>query len=205
MRSIVHACNSGELDACVVGVISNTASAPGLDFANEQSIPTSIVEHSAFANRTEFDQQLQHTIDTYKADWIVLAGFMRILGAELVSAYLGRMVNIHPSLLPRYPGLNTHARVLAAGDSTHGASVHFVTPELDAGPVIAQSKVTVKPDDTEQSLQERVLRTEHKLYVQALQLCVSGAARLLNGECYLGKPGDTTDSAPAVSNRHQHS
>lgn len=180
MRSIVEACESGAVDATVVAVISNNSAAGGLAFAKERNIDTAVIDHKLFSSRIEFDSELKIRIDSYKPDWILLAGFMRILGSDFVEHYLGRMINIHPSLLPLYPGLNTHARVLAAGDSTHGATVHFVTPELDAGQVIAKAEVEVLSNDTEQTLAERVLRAEHKLYVQALQRCVNGDARLEN-------------------------
>jgi len=176
MRAIVEACQSGTLAANVVAVISNKPDAAGLNFAREQAIETAVLDHKAFQNRNEFDAELQVLIDSFKPDLVALAGFMRILSTNMVNHYLGRMVNIHPSLLPLYPGLNTHAKVLAAGDTKHGASVHYVTPELDAGPIIAQSEVPVLPNDTEQSLANRVLSTEHQLYTRALQLYVSGAA-----------------------------
>lgn len=187
MRAIIEACKNGKLDANVVAVVSNRPDAAGLDFAAAQNIETVVLDHKAFSDRNDFDAELLTLVDSFKPDWVAMAGFMRILSAKFVEHFLGRMINIHPSLLPLYPGLNTHAQVLAAGDARHGASVHFVTPELDAGPVIAQSEVTVLHSDTEQILAARVLDTEHELYVQALQLCVSGAARFVNGECYLDK------------------
>jgi len=178
MRAIVEACKRGSIDAKVVAVISNNPNAAGLDYALSQNIATKVLDHKQFSERAHFDAQLQSLIDTFNPDWVVLSGFMRILTPTFVNHYLGKMVNIHPSLLPMYPGLNTHASVLEAGDKVHGATVHFVTPELDAGPVIAQTEVPVEPGDTEQSLAERVLRIEHELYARALQLCVTGAARL---------------------------
>lgn len=187
MRAIVDACNNGKIAGTVVAVISNTPDAAGLEYAAAQNIETAVLDHKSFKNRIEFDVQLQTLIESYKPDLVALAGFMRILSKDLVNHFLGHMVNIHPSLLPRYPGLNTHAKVLEAGDTTHGASVHFVTAELDAGPVIAQTQVPVLQNDTEQTLATRVLHTEHELYVHALQLCVSGDARFVDGECYLGK------------------
>lgn len=189
MRAIVDACKNGKLDATVVAVISNTPDAAGLEYAAAQSIDTTVLDHTTFSHRRDFDTQLQALIDSYKPDLVALAGFMRILSKELVNHFLGQMVNIHPSLLPLYPGLNTHAKVLEAGDTEHGASVHFVTAELDAGPVIAQTHVPVLQDDTEQILAARVLLTEHALYVHALQLCVSGDARFVDGECYFGESG----------------
>jgi len=178
MRAIVEACQQGTIDASVVAVISNNVDAPGLAFAQERQIDTAVLNHKSFANRLDFDSELKTLIDSHQPDWICLAGFMRILSNELVNHFAGRMINIHPSLLPRHPGLNTHAKVLEAGETMHGATVHFVTAELDGGPIIAQTKVSVLADDTEQVLAKRVLHAEHKLYVQALQLCVNGDARL---------------------------
>lgn len=203
MRAIVEACNSGEVDAQVVAVISNSPDAAGLIYARQQNIDTAVLDHTLYSSRDQFDTALQTSIDSYKPDWVVLAGFMRILGTAFVEHYLGRMINIHPSLLPRYPGLNTHAQALAAGDDTHGATVHFVTPELDSGPVIAQAKVMVKPDDTEQTLAARVLGVEHGLYAQALQLCVNGDARLDNPECYRNQLEVGADIAAIASNGQQ--
>jgi len=186
MQAIVEACNNGAIDGSVVAVISNTDKAGGLKFAQSQNIATAVVDHTAFADRNQFDAELLTLVDSFKPDWLVLAGFMRILSADFVNHFLGRMVNIHPSLLPQYPGLNTHTKALAAGDTEHGATVHFVTPELDAGPIIAQTRVPVLPTDTEQTLAERVLLTEHDLFTHALQLCVSGVARYADGKCTLG-------------------
>lgn len=184
MQAIVEACQTKAINATVVAVISNNPSAEGLKYAQSQNIHTDVLDHKQFDDRNQFDAQLQNLIDAHSPDWLVLAGFMRILSADFVNHYLGKMVNIHPSLLPAYPGLNTHARVLEAGDKQHGATVHFVTPELDAGPAIAQTHVSVEPNDTEQSLATRVLQTEHELYTRALQLCVNGKASLNGTECY---------------------
>lgn len=186
MRAIVEACQSGTIDGSVVAVISNTDKAQGLDYARSQNIEAAVLDHTLFTDRNEFDAQLLTLVDSYQPDWLVLAGFMRILNADFVNHFLGRMINIHPSLLPLYPGLNTHKKVLAAGDTVHGATAHFVTPELDAGPAIAQTQVPVLPTDTEQTLANRVLQAEHELFTQALQLCVSGVARYTNGKCTLG-------------------
>lgn len=185
MRALVEACENTKLDASIVAVISNNPAAQGLDYAQSKQIPTAVLNHKNFNSREAFDSALQKLIDEYSPDWVALAGFMRILTAPFVNHYLGKLVNIHPSLLPKYPGLNTHAQALSAGDKTHGASVHYVIPELDAGPVIAQSSVPVLADDTESTLAQRVLDTEHELYVKALQLCVLGKARYANEKCYL--------------------
>jgi len=194
MRAIVEACSEKKINGEVVAVISNTPDAAGLEFAKTANIPTVVVNSKDINDRAAFDQHLKSTIDAFEPDWIVLAGFMRILGADFVNAYVGQIVNIHPSLLPKHPGLNTHARALAAGDKVHGATVHFVTPELDAGPVIAQTEVAVLQNDTENSLADKVLRTEHSLYVNALQLCVTGDVRYINGECYRVNDKNLTDN-----------
>ena len=173
MLAIDDACKSGELNAEIVLVISNRPDAAGLESAATRGLSTAVIDHQLFASRDDFDAALDARMRDANPDWIVLAGFMRILGEALVTAWPGQMVNIHPSLLPRHPGLDTHAKALAAGDSEAGASVHIVTPELDAGPVIAQVSVRIEPDDTPESLAARVLAREHALYVQALKLCTA--------------------------------
>ena len=137
LLAIDDACRDGRLDAEVVLVISNKPDAAGLALAAERGIQTQVVDHQAFSDRQAFDRAVGNALSAASPDWVVLAGFMRVLGAELVARWSGRMLNIHPSLLPRHPGLDTHQRVLDAGDAEHGASVHQVTPELDAGPVVA--------------------------------------------------------------------
>ena len=168
MRAIARACAERRLDARIVGVVADRPDAPGLATAAGLGLPTEVVERRAFADRKAFDRALAARLSALAPDRVVLAGFMQILGAELVDAWEGRMLNIHPSLLPKYPGLDTHARALAAGDSEHGASVHLVTAELDAGPVLAQARVPVRRDDTAETLAARVLAEEHRLYVDAL-------------------------------------
>lgn len=173
MLAIARACETGELNARVVLVISNRPDAAGIQSARELGIETAIIDHQSFDNRQDFDQALHDQLSQAQPDWIVLAGFMRILTERFVNRWQGRMLNIHPSLLPKYPGLDTHARAIAAGDSHAGASVHIVSPELDAGPVIAQVQLAIEPDDTAETLAQRVLQEEHALYIKALQLCVS--------------------------------
>jgi len=175
MMAIANACRSGELHADVALVLSNRKKSAGLTHAQSLGIRTAIVEHNAFESRDDFDQSITQQLENIDPDWILLAGFMRILGEAFVKRWQGRILNIHPSLLPLYPGLNTHARALEAGDSEAGASVHVVTPELDAGPVIAQVRVPVLPDDTPEALEKRVLCEEHGLYVKALKQCVNVA------------------------------
>ncbi|MBI2792053.1 MAG: phosphoribosylglycinamide formyltransferase [Gammaproteobacteria bacterium] len=154
----------------IVGVISNRPQAFGLQRAELASIPTAIVDHTLFSNPADFEQALINKIEAYQPTLIVLAGFMRILSSTFVSHFEGRILNIHPALLPNYKGLHTHQRVLASGDKEHGASVHFVTQELDGGPIVAQVKVAVLANDDEKSLSERVLTAEHWLYSQVISL-----------------------------------
>ncbi len=163
----------------VRAVISNRADAAGLQFAQQQGIATEVLAHQGFSSREAFDQALIARIDQYAPDLLVLAGFMRILTPEFVEYYAGRLINIHPSLLPKYKGLHTHARVLAAGDAVHGATVHFVTAELDAGPTILQAEVPVFPDDDEDKLAARVLEQEHRIYPQAIHLFAEGRVTFL--------------------------
>jgi len=155
-------------------VISNYPQAQGLLYAQQAGIPTEVLDHKAFKNRLDFDIALQTCIDHYQPKLVVLAGFMRILTAEFVAHYRGRLLNIHPSLLPAFRGLHTHRRVLKSGVQEHGASVHFVTDDLDAGPVIIQARVPVLPDDDEDSLAARVLLEEHRIYPQAIHWFAQG-------------------------------
>ena len=156
----------------IAAVISNRADAEGLKIARAHCIPTAVVEHRDYPDRGSFDAALTRAIDSFTPDIVALAGFMRILGADFVSRYHGRMINIHPSLLPAYGGLDTHARALQDGVKIHGCTVHFVTRDLDHGPIIIQAAVPVLRDDTEQSLAARVLREEHRIYAQAIRwLC----------------------------------
>ena len=173
MVAIAKACQSGELNARVALVISNRPDAAGIQAAQDMGIETAVIDHTGFASRQLFDNALHERLSQVQPDWIVLAGFMRILTEDFVNRWQGRMLNIHPSLLPKYPGLDTHARAIAAGDSHAGASVHIVSPELDAGPVVAQVQVAIEADDTAETLARRVLQQEHGLYIKALQLCVS--------------------------------
>jgi len=156
-------------DAMIVGVISNVASAYGLERAKRASIPTSVLSHHDYADRLLFDQALQSLIDGYDPDLVVLAGFMRILTVEFVSHYHRRLINIHPSLLPKYKGLDTHRRALDAGDTVAGATVHWVTEALDAGDIIQQVEVPIVADDSEERLKARVLEAEHTLYPSVIR------------------------------------
>jgi phosphoribosylglycinamide formyltransferase-1 len=169
MAAIVRAARQEQWPAQIAAVISNKADAGGLQFAAEQGIPTVVVDHKHYASREAFDGALREAIDAYAPDLVVLAGFMRILTAPLVEHYAGRMLNIHPSLLPKYPGLHTHRQALAAGDAQHGATVHVVTAELDHGPMLDQAVIDILPGDTETSLAQRLLVEEHKLYPRAIR------------------------------------
>lgn len=173
MVSIAKACQRGEINARIELVVSNRPDAEGLKAAKALGLNTAIVDHKQFESRQLFESELAQLLHSYAPQWIVLAGFMRILGEEFVNQWPGKMLNIHPSLLPAYPGLNTHARAIAAGDTEAGASVHIVTPELDAGPVVAQVRVPIKHDDTADTLAQRVLLQEHALFIKALQHCVN--------------------------------
>jgi phosphoribosylglycinamide formyltransferase-1 len=166
MEALAEACASGALAARVAVVIADRGGAAGLDAARARGLETATLVHRG--ERRGFERELGAVLERYRPDAVALAGFMRVLSAEFVAQYLGRVFNIHPSLLPKYRGLDTHRRVLAAGDAVHGASVHFVTPELDAGPVVLQSQVAVLPGDSEATLAARVLATEHVIYPRVL-------------------------------------
>lgn len=174
MQAIVAA----KLPLRIAAVISNDAAAEGLEFARRQGITTAVVDHRAHATREAFDQALLHCIESYAPDLVVLAGFMRILSSDFVQHYAGRLINIHPSLLPAFPGLGTHRRALEAGVKIHGCTVHFVTPVVDHGPIVAQAAIAVKSDDTAQSLAARVLQQEHLLYPQALRWFAEGRLQI---------------------------
>ncbi len=174
MEAIVKAAAAEQWPARVAAVVSNRADAEGLRFARQHGIATAVVASRDYATREAFDAALQHTIDRYLPDVVVLAGFLRILTAGFVEHYAGRMLNIHPSLLPAFPGLHTHRQALEAGVKTHGATVHFVTPELDHGPIVAQAEIEVRDDDTEDTLAARVLEQEHVIYPRAVRDFIEG-------------------------------
>jgi phosphoribosylglycinamide formyltransferase 1 len=181
MRSIVEACAAQRWPARVAAVISNRPDAAALDYAARHGIATAVVDHRTFASREEFDAALAHAIDFHHADLVVLAGFMRILGATFVRRYEGRLLNIHPSLLPAFPGLHTHRRALEAGCKVAGATVHFVTAELDHGPIVMQAAVPVLPGDDEHRLADRVLEREHTIYPRAVRWFVEGRLHIEHG------------------------
>jgi len=174
MEAIVQAAQRERWNAEVVAVISNRPQAGGLQFAARHRIAAVCVDHKAYGSRDEFEAALAGAIDAHRPDLVVLAGFMRILGAAFVERYQGRMLNIHPSLLPAFPGLHTHQRAIEAGCKVAGATVHFVTPALDHGPIVAQAIVPVLPGDDEATLAARVLKQEHQMYPRAVRWFVHG-------------------------------
>jgi phosphoribosylglycinamide formyltransferase-1 len=182
MEAIVRALEAERWPARIAAVISNKAEAKGLAFAQAHGIPTAVVPSKAYGSREEFDAVLQQTVDGFRPDLVVLAGFMRILTAPFVEHYAGRMLNIHPSLLPLFPGLHTHRQALEAGVREHGATVHFVTAELDHGPAVLQARMPVLPGDTEDSLAGRLLAQEHIIYPQAVRLFVEDRLSIEDGE-----------------------
>lgn len=191
LQALIDARDAGSLPAELCAVISNRADARGLVRAREAGIAAEVLDHSAYASREAYDAALRQRIEAHGAGLVVLAGFMRILTDGLVEHFRGRMLNIHPSLLPAYRGLHTHRRVLEAGESQHGCSVHFVTPALDAGPVIAQGAVAVEAGDTEDSLAARVQRQEHRIYPLVVRWFAEGRLHL-------------RDPVPVLDNRPLH-
>lgn len=166
----------------IAAVISNEPDAFGPKRAKKAGVPTHIVSHKDYPNRETFETELRNQIDQYDPGLVVLAGFMRKLGPEFVNHYKGRMINVHPSLLPKYPGLDTHRRVLEAGEKEHGATVHYVTDVLDQGPIICQSRLTINPEDTEDTLKQRVQQLEYHIYPQVLLWIASGRLKLEDGQ-----------------------
>jgi len=187
LQALIDAVHANLLPGEIRAVISNNGGAPGLVRAQRAGIPAHVVNHRDFASRDQFDRTLMQRIDAYQPKLVVLAGFLRILGRDFINHYAGWLLNIHPSLLPEFPGLNTHARALQSGASRHGASVHFVTHDMDSGPVIIQAAVPVLPGDTPDTLAERVLREEHRIYPLAIRwflenrLSVAAGRVLLDG------------------------
>ncbi|WP_067867022.1 phosphoribosylglycinamide formyltransferase [Neptuniibacter marinus] len=170
LQAIMDAIDTGQINGRIEAVLSNKAEAFGLQRAQNANIPAITLKHTDFEDRLSFDQAMIKEIDQYQPDLIVLAGFMRILTPDFVRHYQGRMLNIHPSLLPKYKGLHTHKRAIEAGDKEHGCTVHFVTEELDGGPLAVQGKVSVTMDDNEESLQQKVHAIEHVIYPLAVEL-----------------------------------
>lgn len=198
LQALIDATRDANFPGRIVAVISNKPEAGGLARAQRASIPAETLDHRAFESRETFDQALMTRIDRHQPDLVVLAGFMRILTDDFVRHYRGRMLNIHPSLLPRYPGLHTHRQALAAGDAEHGATVHFVTEELDGGPGILQTRVPILPGDTEASLASRVLKEEHRIYPEVVSW-------FCTGRLSLGPQGPILDGQPLTAPQQRSS
>lgn len=193
LQAMINACSKGEIDGEIVAVVSNRSDAYGLTRAAEAGLDTQVLPGSDFANRLDYDMALADIIETYQADLIVMAGFMRILTPEFVSRFQGKMLNIHPSLLPLYQGLHTHQRALDNGDQQHGCSVHFVTAELDGGPVILQASVPVFEDDDADSLAARVHVQEHQIYPLVVRWYCQGRLEMRSETAWL-------DNSPLPAN-----
>lgn len=199
MQAVARACLSGVIHAEIAIVLADREDAGGIAVAQELGLATAVVPWKSFADRAAFERALADVLELNRAEIIVLAGFMRILSPEFAAAFAGRLINIHPALLPKYRGLDTHRRCLAAGDRDHGASVHFATAELDGGPVILQSKIDVPAGETEKNLATRVLATEHVILPRVLGWLAEGRLTWRDGRGWLdGKPLD----APIVEQFH---
>ena len=185
LQAILDAIRAGSLPIVIRAVISNNPEAEGLRHARAAGVPTEIIDHRAYSERAQFDAALMQAIDRHAPRLVLLAGFMRILGDAFIRHYAGRLLNIHPSLLPDFKGVNTHARALAAGARQHGASVHFVTSDLDGGPVIVQASVPVRADDNAVTLGARVLEEEHRIFALAIRWCVAGRLTIRDGRVLL--------------------
>lgn len=184
LQALIDAAGGGRLALDIVVVVSNRPNVAGLDRARRAGIPTECIVSADYPTRDAFDMALTDALDGYRPDFLLLAGFMRILTPAFVRRYSGRMLNIHPSLLPDYPGLDTHRRALEAGERWHGCTVHFVNEQLDGGPAIVQGRVPVMPDDNADSLAARVLAVEHRIYPQAAALLASGRVEYRNGSAW---------------------
>ncbi len=185
LQALIDSCQTGRIRAEIVGVISNVPDAYALERARLAGIPTQVIDHRKFPDRATFETEMSRVLQDWQVGLIVLAGFMRVLTPAFVNRYSGQMINIHPSLLPAYRGLHTHARVLATGDRLHGCSIHFVTAELDAGAVIAQAITTVAPNDTLETLTNEVRELEHHLYPLVIAWIAAGRIALLGNKVYL--------------------
>jgi len=187
LQAILDGCKAQKIDGHVVAVISNKAGVLALERAKRSHVPSHVINHLDYSSRELFDEAVVKQIDYYQPDLVVLAGYMRILTAHFVHHYAGKMLNIHPSLLPKYPGLHTHQRAIQAGDKEHGTTVHFVTEELDGGPVILQAKVPIFSDDEEQDVIERVITQEHQIYPLVIKWFCRDRLMMINGKAYLDK------------------
>ncbi|MDD2046358.1 phosphoribosylglycinamide formyltransferase [Pseudomonas putida] len=195
LQALIDSVRTGDSPVRIRAVISNRADAYGLQRARDAGIDTAVLDHKAFEGREAFDAALVELIDGYQPQLVVLAGFMRILSAGFVRHYQGRLLNIHPSLLPKYKGLHTHQRALEAGDKEHGCSVHFVTEELDGGPLVVQAVIPVELDDTPERLAQRVHSQEHQIYPLAVRWFAEGRLRL-------GEHGALLDGQPLAASGH---
>ncbi|ODQ07331.1 MULTISPECIES: phosphoribosylglycinamide formyltransferase [Enterobacterales] len=185
LQAIIDACRANKITGNVVAVLSNKADAYGLERAKLADIPAYFVDPTLYNDRADYDSALIKQIDAYQPDIVVLAGFMRILSPDFVTHYQHKLLNIHPSLLPKYPGLHTHRQVLANKDAFHGVTVHFVTEELDGGPMIIQARIPVLPDDTEQSLQTRIQTEEYRIYPLAIGWLAEERLKMKNNQAFL--------------------
>ncbi|AUH01631.1 phosphoribosylglycinamide formyltransferase [Pectobacteriaceae bacterium CE70] len=185
LQALINACKNGRIKGRVAAVFSNNPDAFGLTRAQEAGIDTHVLSPKSFEERAAYDAALADEIEKYTPDLVALAGYMRILSPEFVERFAGKMLNIHPSLLPKYPGLHTHAQALANGDMVHGTSVHFVTDDLDSGPVILQAKVPIFAEDTEQNVLERVQVQEHTIYPLVVNWFLEGRLKMKDGEAWL--------------------
>ncbi len=195
LQALIDSARAGDSPVRIRAVISNRADAYGLERARNAGIDTAVLDHKAFDGREAFDRALVEQIDAFSPQLVVLAGFMRILSGDFVRHYAGRLLNIHPSLLPKYKGLHTHQRALEAGDAEHGCSVHFVTEELDGGPLVVQAIIPVAPDDTPETLAQRVHSQEHLIYPLAVRWFAEGRLRL-------GEQGAVLDGQPLAASGH---
>ncbi len=186
MAALIEAAKAPDYPAEIALVLSNRADAGGLATARGAGIATDVVDHTRFGkDRAAFERAMQDVLERHRIDLVCLAGFMRLLTPWFVERWQNRMLNIHPALLPAFKGLDTHARALAAGVKLHGATVHFVVPDMDSGPIIAQGALAVRDDDTEESLAARVIKVEHRLYPLALRLVAEGRVQIVNGRCLI--------------------
>lgn len=186
LQAIIDAIAGGHINGRIAAVLSNKAGVFGLERAEKAGIPQIVIDHKGFEDRESFDAAMIEAMDAYQPDLIVMAGFMRILSAQFIQHYQGRMLNIHPSLLPKYKGLNTHQRAIEAGDKQHGCTVHFVTEELDGGPLAIQAPIDILADDTADSLQQRVHSAEHKIYPLAVEwFCADRLQHTASGQVQL--------------------
>ena len=185
LQAFIDHVNSGDLDLDIALVLSNVPTAFGLQRAKDAGIHSTYINHKDFENRLAFDQAMMERIDSVEPDIVILAGFMRILTSEFVNHYANRLINIHPSLLPKFTGVNTHQRAIDAREQWHGASIHFVIPELDAGPVILQGRLELRADDTPETLQQRIHKIEHQLYPLAVKWFCENRLGIENGKVLL--------------------